>query len=157
MRGRSDSSAFNVRLNSKSLPSPVGRQAEGMAPFGKNRNAARSGAPLAAVASLPAGAANRLTGRSDSNAGSAMQAPMPRRKWRRLKFKWRSRAMFRVWLVFISCCPDLGWEIHGVWDALAPVPPDRMPGSAAGGRAAPTGTGAAPRVRSEERRVGEEG
>ena len=57
-----------------------------MAPFGKYTNAIRSGAPLAVVASA-GGRGGDWNAPSDSNAGSAMQAPRPRRKRRRLKAK----------------------------------------------------------------------
>src|ERR1041384_8784324 len=61
-----------VRLSTKSVPVPVGHQADGIAPFGKYRNALRSGAPVAVVAAnffAPA-AANTRAG-NDSRAGTA--------------------------------------------------------------------------------------
>src|SRR5436190_21813799 len=76
-----------VRLSAKSLPVPPGNQAEGMAPFGKYKNALRKGAPVAVVAAslrASAAAANTRPG-INSKAGKARHTPRLRRKRRRLK------------------------------------------------------------------------
>src|SRR5262249_55034052 len=75
----------SVRLHSKSLPSAFGHHVAGIAPFGKNMNAIRSGAPPAVVPSLRAApsAASRLLDETDAKAGSARRELTPRRNRRR--------------------------------------------------------------------------
>src|SRR5437868_5444393 len=78
-----------VRLSTKSFPVLVGHHADGIAPFGKYRNALRSGAPVAVVAVVAANffalaAAPNTRAGNVSKAGTARHTPRLRRKRRRL-------------------------------------------------------------------------
>src|SRR5262249_52639023 len=77
------SSGARVSLSAKSAPSFAGHQAEGIAPLGKYKKAARKGAPVAVVARAFSDAISRK-GTTDSKAGNARHTPRPRRKCRRL-------------------------------------------------------------------------
>src|SRR5687768_8773358 len=61
----------------------------------------RTGAALEVPAAALTGAPMELSGRNDSNAGSARQAPSPRRKRRRLRLAKRSAARFRFCKGFV--------------------------------------------------------
>src|SRR4051812_49641565 len=71
----------------------------------------RTGAVLPARPPMAAGAAWSPNGLRDSKAGSAKQAPSPRRKWRRLKLANRSAAAFRslVGLAFMRLRAARDW------------------------------------------------
>ena len=59
------------------------------------------------------GPARTFQGASDSKAGRAIQVPSPRRKWRRLSWKWRWAA--RVCAIIRSC-----WlRVAGSWLLVA--------------------------------------
>ena len=74
-------------------PSPSGHQRDGIAPFGKNTKAVRKGAPEAVTPSgAPPGEATTPRVRSEPKVGRAMQAPRPRRKWRRFSAAMGSEA-----------------------------------------------------------------
>src|SRR4051812_12694995 len=81
---RIDSRGARVEFSRKSDTPPSGHQRVGIAPFGKNINAVRSGAPVAVVANRAVElAANERCGISELKAGNATHAPSPRKKCRR--------------------------------------------------------------------------
>ncbi len=92
--------------------SSSGHHPAGMIPFGTYRNAIFTGALATAPAAAPPVSASARMAPSESNAGSAMHAPSPRRNRRRLKLANRSAAALEffgmdVFIVFLDFWPTV--------------------------------------------------